>query len=74
MKVCDAMTRDVPIANPGQTIQDAAKMMSDVDVGVLPVGENDRLVGMITDRDIAMRAVAQGKGPQTPLRGQAQRL
>jgi signal-transduction protein with cAMP-binding, CBS, and nucleotidyltransferase domain len=43
-------------------------MMSDVDAGVLPVGENDRLVGMITDRDIAVRAVAQGKGPDTPLR------
>lgn len=62
------MTRDVRIANPGQTIEDAAKMMSDVDAGVLPVGENDRLVGMITDRDIAVRAVAQGKGPQTPVR------
>jgi CBS domain-containing protein len=42
--------------------------MSDVDAGVLPVGENDRLVGMITDRDIAVRAVAQGKGPDTPVR------
>jgi CBS domain-containing protein len=62
------MTRDVRVANPDQTIQDAAKMMSDVDAGVLPVGENDRLVGMITDRDIAVRAVAQGKGPDTPVR------
>ena len=68
MKVSDAMTRDVRVANPNQTIQDAAKMMSDVDSGVLPVGENDRLVGMITDRDIAVRAVAQGKGPQTLVR------
>ena len=68
MKVSDAMTRDVRLANPDQTIQDAAKMMSDVDAGVLPVGENDRLVGMITDRDIAVRAVAQGKGPQTLVR------
>jgi CBS domain-containing protein len=62
------MTRDVRLATPDQTIQDAAKMMSDVDAGVLPVGENDRLVGMITDRDIAVRAVAQGKGPDTPVR------
>jgi CBS domain-containing protein len=49
-------------------IQDAAKLMSEIDAGVLPVGDNDRLVGMITDRDIAVRAVAQGKGPQTPVR------
>ena len=68
MKVSDAMTRDVRVANPNQTIQDAAKMMSDVNSGVLPVGENDRLIGMITDRDIAVRAVAQGKGPQTLVR------
>jgi len=68
MKVSDAMTRDVRVASPNQTIQDAAKMMSDVDSGVLPVGENDRLIGMITDRDIAVRAVAQGKGPQTLVR------
>jgi CBS domain-containing protein len=68
MKVSDAMTRDVRVANPNQTIQDAAKIMLDVDSGVLPVGENDRLIGMITDRDIAVRAVAQGKGPQTLVR------
>jgi CBS domain-containing protein len=68
MKVSEAMTRDVRVSNPDQTIQDAAKMMSDVDAGVLPVGESDRLVGMITDRDIAVRAVALGKGPQTPVR------
>src|SRR5215217_8731727 len=60
--------RDVRVATPDQTIQDAAKIMSDVDAGVLPVGENDRLVGMITDRDIAVRAVAEGKGPDTPIR------
>jgi CBS domain-containing protein len=68
MKVSDSMTRDVRVANPNQTIQDAAKIMLDVDSGVLPVGENDRLIGMITDRDIAVRAVAQGKGPQALVR------
>lgn len=68
MKVSEAMTRDVRVAVPNQTIQDAAKLMADVDAGVVPVGENDRLVGMITDRDIAVRAVALGKGPQTPIR------
>jgi CBS domain-containing protein len=68
MRVAEAMTRDVRIARPDQSIQDAARLMSDVDAGVVPVGENDRLVGMVTDRDIAIRAVAQGKGPGTPVR------
>jgi CBS domain-containing protein len=61
MRVADAMTRDVQIASPDQSIIDAAKLMADCDCGVLPVGENDRLVGMITDRDIVVRALAQGK-------------
>ena len=68
MRVSEAMTRDVRVTLPEQTIQDAAKMMGDMDAGVLPVREGDRLVGMITDRDIAVRAVALGKGPQTPVR------
>lgn len=61
MRVADAMTRDVCIASPDQSIIEAAKMMADTDCGVLPVGENDRLVGMVTDRDIVVRALAQGK-------------
>jgi CBS domain-containing protein len=68
MRVSEAMTHEVRIATPGQTIQDVAKIMADIDAGAVPVGENDRLVGMITDRDIALRAVAQGKGPDTPVR------
>ena len=68
MQVRDAMTRDVRVATPGQTIRDAAKMMSECNAGILPVGENDRLVGMISDRDIALRAVAKGLGPDTPIR------
>ena len=68
MRVSEAMTRDVRVANPGQSIRDAAKMMAEIDAGAVPVGENDRLVGMITDRDIAIRAVAHGKGPDTPVR------
>jgi CBS domain-containing protein len=43
-------------------------MMAEIDAGAMPVGENDRLIGMITDRDIAIRAVAAGKGPDTPVR------
>ena len=68
MRVSEAMTREVRIATPGQSIRDVAKIMADIDAGAVPVGENDRLVGMITDRDIAIRAVAEGKGPDTPVR------
>lgn len=60
-----AMTRDVRVANPNHSIREAATMMADLDAGIISVGEHDRLVGMITDRDIAVRAVAQGKGPET---------
>jgi CBS domain-containing protein len=63
MKVREAMTVDVRLVNPGQTIRDAARLMADGDIGALPVGDNDRLVGVITDRDIAIRAVAVGRGP-----------
>jgi len=62
------MTREVRIATPGQSIREVAKIMAEIDAGAMPVGDNDRLVGMITDRDIAIRAVAQGKGPDTPVR------
>jgi len=59
------MTRDVHLLSPDQTIREAASLMADIDVGSLPVGDNDRLVGMITDRDIVIRAVAQGKPADT---------
>ena len=68
MKVGEIMTRGVEIASPDDTVQQAASRMAELDVGVLPVGENDRLVGMLTDRDIAIRAVAQGRGPDTKVR------
>ena len=68
MRVSDAMTRDVRIANPGQSIREAARLMAEIDAGAMPVSDGDRLVGMITDRDIAIRAVAAGKGPDTPVR------
>lgn len=63
MQVRDVMTRDVELVSPDTPIKDAAMKMRDVDTGFLPVGENDRLVGTITDRDIAIRAVAEGKDP-----------
>jgi len=62
------MTQSVRIAGPDQTLRDAAKAMASLDAGALPVSENDRLVGMITDRDIAIRGVAAGKGPDTRIR------
>jgi CBS domain-containing protein len=68
MQVSKAMSSDVKIANPEQSIRDAARLMAQMDCGSLPVGENDRLVGMITDRDIAVRAVAEGKSADTKVR------
>lgn len=68
MQVSEAMTRNVTLANPDQTIREVARVMADKDTGVLPVGENDRLVGMVTDRDITIRAVAEGKGADTRVR------
>jgi CBS domain-containing protein len=63
MKVRELMTPEVELVRPGDTLHTAARMMADFDTGALPVGENDRLVGMITDRDIAVRAVANGRDP-----------
>lgn len=68
MRVSDCMTRDPRVADPNQTLREAARTMSELDTGVLPVGENDRLVGIITDRDIAIRGIAQGKGPDATIR------
>ena len=65
MQVKDAMTTDVELASPTHTIRQAALLMEKTDCGVLPVADKDSLVGMITDRDIAVRAVAAGKGPKT---------
>ena len=65
MQVKDAMTKDVELASPSQTIRQAALLMGKTDCGALPVADKDSLVGMITDRDIAVRAIAAGKGPKT---------
>ena len=66
--VSEVMTPKVKIAAPDQTIQQVAGMMADIDAGIIPVSEQDRLVGMITDRDIAVRAVALGLPPETKVR------
>jgi CBS domain-containing protein len=68
MHVSEIMTPDVRIADPEMTIREVAGIMASIDAGFMPVGENDRLVGTITDRDIAVRAVAEGKGPDTKVR------
>ena len=67
MKVRDAMTPDVQLCTPNDTLKDAAEAMMALNVGLLPVTDNDRLVGMITDRDTAVRGVARGRGPDTPV-------
>ncbi|MBK7902442.1 MAG: CBS domain-containing protein [Proteobacteria bacterium] len=64
MSISEVMTREVRVASPEDTLQNVAGVMEDEDFGSLPVAENDRLVGMLTDRDIAIRAVARGLRPQ----------
>ena len=68
MKVSEVMTRDVQTVRPDQPVQEAASFMLSADAGSIPVTEGDRLIGMITDRDIAVRGIAKGYGPDTPVR------
>jgi CBS domain-containing protein len=68
MRVGNIMTRDVHIASPSQKLREVASEMEKHDIGVLPVGDNDRLVGMITDRDIAVRGISHGLGPDASVR------
>ena len=68
MKISEVMTRDVQTIRPDQSAQDAARFMLKAEAGSIPVTDGDRLIGMITDRDIAVRGVAKGYGPDTPVR------
>ena len=68
MKVSELMTSDVRTVTPDQPIREAAQFMLRQDAGVMPVCDGERLVGMVTDRDIAVRGVAEGLGPDTPVR------
>ena len=68
VKVSEVMTRDVQTIRPDQKVQEAASFMLSADAGSIPVTDGDRLIGMITDRDIAVRGVAKGYGPDTPVR------
>lgn len=68
MKIRDLMTSDVATVTPDQTAREAASFMLNADAGSIPVTEGKKLIGMITDRDIAVRGVAKGHGPDTPVR------
>jgi CBS domain-containing protein len=67
MKIADVMSRDVEVARPTDTIQSVAQKMAQLDVGALPVCDGMKIQGMVTDRDIAVRAVAQGVSPDQPI-------
>ncbi len=64
----DVMSRNVQVISPDATMKEAAKQMRDGDFGMMPVGENDRMIGAISDRDIAIRAIADGKDTNTKVR------
>ncbi|MGY4282899.1 CBS domain-containing protein [Bradyrhizobium sp. LM2.7] len=68
MKVSDVMTSDVQLCTPEDTVGDVAQAMARLDVGLLPVAEGDYLVGMITDRDLAIRVLGKGRGPDTQIK------
>ena len=63
-KISEVMSTDVQTISPDASIEEAAQEMRDGDFGLLPVGEEEQLLGVITDRDITVRAVAEGKGPR----------
>ena len=65
MKIKEIMSRDVQVIHPDSMIQEAAGKMKTLDIGSLPVCDNQRLLGVLTDRDIAVRAVASGRDPGT---------
>ena len=68
MKVSDVMTNEVQTVTPDQSAREAAGFMLRAEAGSIPVCEGDKVIGMITDRDIAVRGVAEGRGPDTPVR------
>ncbi len=68
MQIGEIMSSNVQLANPNHSIREIARIMAECDCGAMPVGDDDRLVGIVTDRDIAVRAVAAGKSPDTPVR------
>ena len=67
MQIKELMSRNVVLASPRETLSEVAQMMAERDIGFMPVGDGERIVGMVTDRDIVIRGVAAGKGPDTPV-------
>ena len=67
MQIKEVMSRDVILASPRQSVREVAQMMAERDIGFMPVGDQDRIVGMVTDRDIVVRGLATGKGADTPV-------
>jgi len=67
-KLKDVMSPDVKVISPDDTIMEAAQQMLRGDFGMMPVAEHDRMIGAISDRDIAVRAVAHGKDSSTKVR------
>ncbi len=67
MKVRDVMSKDVQVARPGDTVQDVAARMAAGDFGFMPVADGDTLIGTITDRDLVIRALAQGAATSAPV-------
>ena len=63
MKVKQAMHKGVQWVEPGTSVFELARLMREHDIGAIPIGENDRLIGMATDRDIVCRCIAIGDGP-----------
>ena len=67
MQIREVMSRDVILASPRETLSEVAQMMAARDIGFMPVGDKDKIVGMVTDRDIVVRGIAAGKGPDAPI-------
>lgn len=67
MKVSDAMTRQVSVARPGDSIRKVAEVMAKVDSGVVPIVEDGKVLGLVTDRDIVLRVVAEGRSFDSPV-------
>ena len=65
MQIKEIMTRNPVVTRPDATLREAAQTMRELDSGALPIGEDDHLLGILTDRDIAVRAVAEGKDPSS---------
>lgn len=65
MKVKQAMHKGVQWVHPGTSVNQLGRLMREHDIGAIPIGENDRLIGMVTDRDIVCRCIAEGLDPKT---------